>query len=74
MPLTDRYNHEISIIEVGGTQKSADLLWDNSKITYWAVYNSKVKTGFFDFIWTPMRLLTLQTGTNLVEPPVRNSI
>jgi hypothetical protein len=66
MPLADQQNHEISIVEVGGTQKSADLLWDNSKITYWGVYNSNVKTGFFDSIWTPMRRLTLQTGMNLV--------
>jgi hypothetical protein len=29
----DQHNHEISIVEVSGTQKSADLLWDNSKIT-----------------------------------------
>jgi hypothetical protein len=35
MPLADQHNHEISIVEVGGTQKSADLLWDNSKITGW---------------------------------------
>ena len=31
-----------------------------------AVYNSKVSTGFFDFIWTPLSRLTLQTGANLV--------
>ena len=29
-------NHELSIGEVNGTQKSADPLWNNSKITYWA--------------------------------------
>jgi hypothetical protein len=33
----DQHNHEISIVEVSGTQKSADLLWDNSKITYCGV-------------------------------------
>ena len=31
-----------------------------------AVYNSKVSTGFFDFIRTPLSRLTLQTGANLV--------
>lgn len=37
MPLTDQPNHEMSIAEVSGTQKSADLLWNNSNITYWGV-------------------------------------
>lgn len=37
MPLTDQPNHEMSIAEVSGTQKSADALWNNSKITYWGV-------------------------------------
>jgi hypothetical protein len=37
MPLADQHTHEISIVEVSSTQKSADLLWDNSKITYWGV-------------------------------------
>jgi hypothetical protein len=37
MPLRDRHNHEISNVEVSGTQKSADLRWDNSKITCWAL-------------------------------------
>ena len=37
LPLTDQPNHEMSIAEVSGTQKSADPLWNNSKITYWGV-------------------------------------
>ncbi len=37
MPLTDQPNHEMSIAEVSGTQKSADPLWNNSSITYWGV-------------------------------------
>jgi hypothetical protein len=37
LPLTDLPNHFLSIAEVSGTQKSADPLWDNSKITYWGV-------------------------------------
>jgi hypothetical protein len=37
MPLTDQPNHELSIAEVNGTQKSADPLWNNAKITYWGV-------------------------------------
>ena len=37
MPLTDQPTHEMSIAEVSGTQKSADPLWNNSKITYWGV-------------------------------------
>ncbi len=35
--LTDQPNHEMNIAEVSGTQKSADPLWNNSKITYWGV-------------------------------------
>ncbi|MGB9516236.1 MAG: hypothetical protein WBQ61_03385 [Candidatus Acidiferrum sp.] len=37
MPLADQHNHDISIAEVSGTQKSADPLWNNSTITYWGV-------------------------------------
>ena len=37
MPVADQQNHEMSIAEVSGMQKSADPLWDNSKITYWAI-------------------------------------
>ncbi len=37
MSLTDQAKHEMNIAEVSGTQKSADPLWNNSKITYWGV-------------------------------------
>jgi len=37
LTLTDQSNHELSIGEVSGTQTSPDPLWNNSKITYWAV-------------------------------------
>lgn len=37
LPLTDQPNHELSIAEVNGTQKSPDPLWDNANITYWGV-------------------------------------
>jgi hypothetical protein len=37
MPLADQPKHEMSIAEISGTQKSADPLWNNSKITYWGV-------------------------------------
>jgi hypothetical protein len=37
MPLTDQPNHELSIAEVSGTQKSGDPLWNNAKINYWGV-------------------------------------
>ena len=37
LPLTDQPNHELSIAEVSGTQKSPDPLWNNAKITYWGV-------------------------------------
>lgn len=37
LPLSDQPNHNLSIGEVNGTQKSSDQLWNNSKITYWGV-------------------------------------
>ena len=37
LPLTDQPNHNLSIGEVTGTQKSDDPLWNNANITYWAV-------------------------------------
>jgi hypothetical protein len=37
MSLTDQPAHDMNIAEVAGTQKSADALWNNSKITYWGV-------------------------------------
>jgi hypothetical protein len=37
MPLSDLPNHEMSIAEVSGTQKSADPLWNDASITYWGV-------------------------------------
>jgi hypothetical protein len=37
LPLTDQPNHELSIAEVTGTQRSDDPLWNDSKITYWGV-------------------------------------
>jgi hypothetical protein len=37
MVLADQPNHAMSIVEVSGTQRSADPLWDNSKITYWGM-------------------------------------
>jgi hypothetical protein len=37
MSLADQPNHEMNIAEVSGTQRSADPLWNNAKITYWGV-------------------------------------
>lgn len=37
LPLTDQPDHQLSIAEVSGTQKSDDPLWNNSRITYWGV-------------------------------------
>jgi len=37
IPMTDQPNHEMSIAEVSGTQKSPDPLWNNGKLTYWGV-------------------------------------
>jgi hypothetical protein len=37
MSIVDQSNHDMNIAEVAGTQKSADALWNDSKITYWGV-------------------------------------
>ncbi len=37
LPLADQPNHQLSIAEISGTQKSPDPLWNKSKITYWGV-------------------------------------
>jgi hypothetical protein len=33
--LPDASNHDLSLLEVRGVQKSTDQHWDNAKITYW---------------------------------------
>ena len=52
MPLTDQTKHEMGIAEVAGTQNSSDLLWNNSKITYWGVNDlidgEGSQTGYFN--------------------------
>lgn len=35
LTLSDQPNHEISIAEISGTQRSPDPLWENASITYW---------------------------------------
>lgn len=37
LPMRDQANHEMSIAEVAGSQKSSDPLWNNASITYWGV-------------------------------------
>ena len=37
MSLTDQPAHDMNVAEVAGAQKTADALWNNSKITYWGV-------------------------------------
>ena len=37
LPLTDQTNHDLSIAEVSGTQRSDDPLWNNASITYWGI-------------------------------------
>ncbi len=45
MSLADQENHEMSIVEVSGTQESPDPLWSKSKVTYWAVTDVQSGTG-----------------------------
>ena len=50
----DQANHDLSIAEVNGIQKSPDALWDNSEITYWGITDlldgKGSQTGYFDNI------------------------
>jgi hypothetical protein len=52
MPLSDHPNHELSLVEVSGTQESPDLLWNNSQVTYWAVTDVRdgkgTQTGYYN--------------------------
>jgi len=48
----DQANHDLSIAEVNGIQKSPDALWDNSEITYWGITDlldgKGSQTGYFN--------------------------
>lgn len=35
--LSDQSNHELSIAEIGGTQKSPDAKWNNAAFVYWGI-------------------------------------
>ncbi|HZE71093.1 MAG TPA: hypothetical protein VE135_16405 [Pyrinomonadaceae bacterium] len=52
MPLADQPNHQLSIAEISGTQKSPDPLWNNSQITYWGITDlldgKGSQTGYFN--------------------------
>src|SRR6266545_1153863 len=56
LTLTDQPNHDLSIAEISGTQKSADPLWNNSKITYWGVTDlldaKGLQRGYFNNVHT----------------------
>ena len=45
LSLTDQPNHAMGIAEVNGTQRSPDMLWNNSNITYWGVTDVLDGTG-----------------------------
>jgi len=52
LSLNDQSNHLLGIAEVNGKQKSADPLWNDSKITYWGVNDllngEGSQTGYFN--------------------------
>ena len=52
MPLADHPNHELSLVEVNGTQESPDPLWNHSQVTYWAVTDVQdgkgTQTGYYN--------------------------
>jgi hypothetical protein len=37
LAVSDQSNHELSVAEIRGTQKSSDEKWNNAQITYWGV-------------------------------------
>ena len=49
--LTDQPNHDLSVAEVHGTQKSSDARWNGGAITYWGVTDLQdgkgTQTGYF---------------------------
>lgn len=52
MPLGDKLNHELGLAEVSGKQESPDALWNDSKVTYWAVTDVQdgkgTQTGYYN--------------------------
>ena len=52
MPLADHPNHELTLVEVSGTQESPDPLWNHSQVTYWAVTDVQdgkgTQTGYYN--------------------------
>jgi hypothetical protein len=37
IPQNDTPNHEVSFLEIDGSQESADPLWNNARIKYWGI-------------------------------------
>jgi hypothetical protein len=49
--LQDAPDHELSVVEISGSQKSADPLWDGATVLYWGaadlVAGTGTQTGYF---------------------------
>lgn len=49
--LSDQSNHELSLAEITGTQKSSDKKWNGAAITYWgttdAIAGNGTQSGYF---------------------------
>jgi hypothetical protein len=45
VPQKDVPGHEVTIMEITGTQSSQDALWNNSRITYWGVGDTIAGNG-----------------------------
>jgi len=52
MSLTDQPNHDMSLAQVTGTQKSPDENWNNATVAYWAVTDLSggqgTQRGYYD--------------------------
>jgi hypothetical protein len=49
--LTDRPNHDMSLAEISGTQRSSDARWNGGAISYWGITDlldgQGTQTGYF---------------------------
>lgn len=51
LALTDADNHNLGLVEVVGSQKSSDPLWNDARITYWGTADLIAGSGFQRGYW-----------------------
>lgn len=55
--LTDREDHNLSLVEVAGSQKSSDPLWNDAQITYWGTADLIAGSGPQQGYWVNNRAI-----------------